>query len=59
MPKHLKVAGDQAVEIAFGGMFSKADHKLADKLRRQGRIKEAEAAERRIRLRRRSVKERT
>lgn len=46
---------DQAANIAVAGIFNIRDRKLAQKLRRQGRTKEAEAAERRIELRRKSL----
>ena len=46
---------EKSVRIMFQGMFAKADRKLADKLRRQGRTSRATAAERRIELRQQSV----
>ena len=56
VPKRLSITPDQAASIAAAGIFNIRASKLAKKLRRQGKITEAEAAERRIELRRQAVR---
>lgn len=57
MPKRRNLTQEQAARVAVAGMFSPVDRKLARKLRRQGKLAAAEAAERRNQLRRRATKE--
>ena len=50
-----RVTSDQAVRATLGSMFHTADAKLARRLGSESWIKEAEAAERRIELRRKEA----